>query len=237
MALLATRKLLGNLRIDGDPIAPETADNIMYSGWYAGLIAMYQSTTGDRRYNQPHAITLNAPGGKKYCYNYPEIVDIVYKHHTNHEFCLFPCEPNWIYPMCNNYGLMAIKTEDRLNNIDRWNNIKGHYYDKLNTEFTQIDGAIDLVRSTRIGFAAPVKGYGAEVYTNIFLHPVAPEIARRSWEIMKSELLHVESFEDAFEQLDKFDPGNYKKANVSCSPLAAMATEMGDKVTIKTTIK
>ena len=43
-------------------MAPDTADNIMYSGWYAGLIAMYQSTSGDRRYNrcrQPFGNRIN----------------------------------------------------------------------------------------------------------------------------------------------------------------------------------
>lgn len=219
----------GNLRLDADPMAPNTTDNIMYSGWYAGAIAMYQSTTGDRRYNLPNAITLTSKKGKQYNYDYPQMVDILYKHHSNHEFCLFPCEPNWIYPMCNNYGSAAIKIEDRLNGTSRWDSIKERYHHMLDSEFTQVDGSIDVVRSTRIGFAAPVNGHSAQMYTSIFLHPVAPEIARRTWEIAKHQLLAVDDIQDALVKLDNFDGGNYKKANVACSTLAAMAKEMGDQ--------
>ncbi len=30
------------------------------------------------------------------------------------DFCLFPCEPNRIYTICNNFAGIALKTHDRL---------------------------------------------------------------------------------------------------------------------------
>jgi len=218
----------GNLRLDGDPMAPNTDDNIMYPGWYAGMIGMYQSNTGDRRYNEPDSLTLTTPKGRSYQYDYPTIVSNICKSHARNAFTLIPCEPNFIYPMCNNYGAMAIKIEDRLNSSSHWNDIAKDFAEKLDSEFTHADGRIDIVRSSRIGFAPPVVGQGPEMYTALFMHAVTPGIARRCWEITRQELLAADSFDDALEKLDGYDLGNYKKSNVSFAHLAAGATEMGD---------
>ncbi|MBV1922230.1 MAG: hypothetical protein KUG73_16250 [Pseudomonadales bacterium] len=218
----------GNLRFDGDPMAPDTDDNIMYSGWYAGMIAMYQSTTGDRRYNIPGSITLNTPEGKEYRYDYPTIVDNACRSLKRSPFSLYPCEPNWIYPTCNNYGPMAIRVEDRLNGTARWEGIEARNNEMLNNEFTQVDGRLDVVRSTRIGFAPPVSGLGGEMYASLFMHASSPAVARRGWEIVRRELLLKENMSDFFVNLDQYDFGNYRRAPTAYAPLAACAVEMGD---------
>jgi hypothetical protein len=123
---------------------------------------------------------------------------------------------------------MAIKIEDRLNGTERWAGIENRYNDMLNNEFTQIDGRLDLARSTRSGFAPPVSGFGAEMNTALFLHPSSPAIARRGWEIVRTELLQTQQFSDFFVQIDQYDYGNYRRAPTAYAPLAACAVEMGD---------
>ena len=57
---------VGNLRLGADPMAPDTHDNVMYSGWFAAMVGMYASNTGDTRYDAPGSITLRGPRGRRY---------------------------------------------------------------------------------------------------------------------------------------------------------------------------
>jgi len=117
----------GNLRLDPDPMAPATRDNVMYSGWYAAMIGMHASNTGDERYNRPGSIVLRHPSGREFAYDWPSIIEILADNYVRAPFTLFPCEPNWIYVFCNNFGAIGVVLHDRLRGSDYWSRIAPHY--------------------------------------------------------------------------------------------------------------
>ena len=67
------------------------------------------------------------------------------------EFCLFPCEPNWIYPICNHYGMTALAVHDRLYGTAYLQRFLPAWLDKLDTEFIDASGSIIGLRSQLTG--------------------------------------------------------------------------------------
>ena len=58
--------LWGNFSTNADPVA---RDNVMYSGWYAAQLGLYEAVTGDLRYQQAGAITLEGARGQRYVHD------------------------------------------------------------------------------------------------------------------------------------------------------------------------
>ncbi len=222
----------GNLRLDPDPMAPETHDNVMYSGWYAAMIAMYASITGDDRYDRPGAITLRHPGGHEFVYDFPSVARILADNFGRSDFCLFPCEPNWIYTICNNFAGIALKTHDRLRGTDYWSTVGPIYRRKIDDEFMTVDGRLVAIRSARTGLTIPaLTSVMADAGSAFYLHPLLPEIARRSWEIVRHDLLTLTDggVELAMRGWDLIDTGNYRRSNATTvAAVMATAVEMGD---------
>ena len=222
----------GNLRLDPDPIAPETHDNVMYSGWYAAMIAMYASNTGDDHYDMPGAITLRHPSGREFVYDFPTVVRILADNFGRSDFCLFPCEPNWIYTTCNNFAGIALKTQDRLRGTSYWSTVGPIYEKKIDDEFMTVDGRLVAIRSARTGLTIPaLTSVVADAGTAFYLHAILPATARRSWEIVRHDLLDLTDGRVRFETRgwDLIDTGNYRRSNATTlASVMATAVEMGD---------
>jgi Linalool dehydratase/isomerase len=225
----------GNLRLDPDPMAPETHDNVMYSGWYAAMIAMYASNTSDDRYDKPGAITLRHPSGHEFIYDFPSVIRILADNFARSDFCLFPCEPNWIYTICNNFAGIALKTHDRLRGTDYWSRVGPTYRRKIDDEFMTVDGRLVAIRSARTGLTIPaLTSVMADAGSAFYLHPLLPEIARRSWEIVRHDLLELTDggVKLATRGWDLIDTGNYRRSNATTvAAVMATAVEMGDSHT------
>ena len=133
----ALESLWGNFRHEPNPIA---RDNVMYSGWYAAQIGLFEAATGDGRYAEPGAVTLTASNGTAYVNDYGSIVGTLAANERDSEFCLFPCEPNWIYPLCNNQAALGIRLHDRLHGTRYWQGVESEYRQHLEQEFIDVDG-------------------------------------------------------------------------------------------------
>jgi len=224
----AIENLWGNLRNDPDPVP---VDNVMYTGWYAAQIGMYVSNSGDVSYDIPGSITLRHPSGKEFSYDYPAIIDALVNNERGSSFCLFPCEPNWIYPFCNNQGVIGIKIYDRLHGTDYWRQIEAQYRERLAQEFTDINGHFILLRSTGTGFTIPGLSSASEDANLAFwMHPTLPDVAVRAWEIARHQLF--DQSPNGLELLPtkpKLDPSNYQRNRVySYGVLGMAAAEHGD---------
>lgn len=222
----------GNLRLDPDPMAPATRDNVMYSGWYAAMIGMHASNTGDERYDRPGSIVLRHPSGREFAYDWPSIVEILADNYVRAPFTLFPCEPNWIYVFCNNFGAIGVQLHDRLRGSDHWSRIAPHYRRSLEQEFMTVDGRVLVIRSARTGLTIPSPtSTASDAMLAYYGHPTFPDIARRSWEIVRREMLHVDAGGARLDLrgFDLFDTGNYRRSNATAlTAVMAAATEMGD---------
>jgi hypothetical protein len=167
---------------------PAGRDNIMLTGWFGMHVGQYMLNSGDRRYAEPGSLTFRLNERTSYPHDLHSIVGSVAENYVRYEgdFCLYPCEPNWMYPICNHYGMTALATHDRLFGTTYLDRFLPTWLDKLDTEFTDRSGSIIGLRSqlTGIEFPFPV---GEAGYAN-FAHCFAPERARRLWAIARKEL-------------------------------------------------
>ncbi len=221
--------LWGNLRADPNPLA---RDNIMYYGWYGGMLGINLCNTGDQRYNMPGAIRLAHPSGRTYETSFGDICQIIRRNMAASDFCLFPCEPRWIYPICNNFGALSLKCHDRAMGTHYWDEVRERYQRGLENEFVTLDGRITAIRDYYTGVTVPaLTATMADAVTALFIHPVLPELARRSWEIVRHDLIRVErgAVHMHTNGWDKIDFGNYRRSLLTTYALvAASAREMGD---------
>lgn len=221
--------LWGNLRNDPNPVP---VDNVMYTGWYSAQIGMYVSNSGDSSYAAPGSITLKHPSGKEFAYDYPSIVEAITNNERRSSFCLFPCEPNWIFPFCNNQGVIGVKIYDRLHDTDHWRQIEQLYRKRLTQEFMDIDGRFILIRSSRTGFTIPgISSPSEDANLSFWMHPTVPDIAVRAWEIARHDLFR--GGEGTGLELRpmkaKLDPSNYQRNRVYAYGVIGMAAaEHGD---------
>ena len=222
----------GNLRLDPDPMAPATHDNVMYSGWYAAMIGMHTSNTGDDAYDRPGSIVFRHPSGREFVYDWPSIIEILVDSFARSPFTLFPCEPNWIYVFCNNYAAIGVSLHDRLRGTDHWSRIEPHYRRSLEQEFTTVDGRLVAIRSASTGLTIPsLTSTVADAMAAYYVHPVFPDIARRSWEIVRREMIHIDAGGTRVDLRgwDRIDTGNYRRSNaMTLAAVMNAATEMGD---------
>jgi hypothetical protein len=207
-------------------------DNIMYSGWFGAMLAEYISNTGDHRYNE-QPMVLRHPDGRQWSYTFSQLAEAVYRNFRRSAFTLFPCEPNWIYPLCNNFGSICVKIHDRLYGTAWWPQIEADYRRQFDAEFTTLDGRTLAIRSSRTGLTiASLTSVMADCVTAYFLHGVLPDVARRAWEIARLDFIKVAGgqVELVTRGWDAIDTGNYKRSMVTTyAQVGAAAGEMGDR--------
>ncbi len=80
---------------------PVVRDNIMLSGWFGMHVGQYTLNTGDKRYAEPGSLTFKLNERKVYAHDLHTVEGAVVKNFEHNRFTLFPCEPNWVYPICN----------------------------------------------------------------------------------------------------------------------------------------
>ncbi len=177
----------GHLNIT-DP-DPATKDNIMLTGWLGIQLCMYMANTGDRRYAEPGSLPFTLNKHRAFNHDAHSIAHSVLKNFLDSEFCLYPCEPNWVYPICNHYGMTSLAIYDRLfgtkyvpATLERW-------LHNLDTEFTDYSGSVIGLRSALTGlrFPFPAGEAGFAGFENCF----APERANRMWAIGRHELKYI----------------------------------------------
>ncbi len=72
----------------------------MVSGYVLQMVGIYQSNTGDDRYTEPGSLTFEVSKNKRYPYDFKRTADAVHRNWEQGPYCLYSCEPNWIYSPC-----------------------------------------------------------------------------------------------------------------------------------------
>ena len=135
--------LWGNLSTDKDPVIK---DNIMFSGFVAAQILYARMPEQN--------LSFRYPDGRSYDYTTEQLVDVLVAQYEVAPFGLLPCEPNWIYPLCNLITATAIKALSP----ERWQTLQPGFLKALQTEFMTTDGRIVPFRSSYTGLAMPSVG-------------------------------------------------------------------------------
>jgi len=214
---------------------PARRDNIMLTGWLGMHVGQFTLNSGDFRYAEPGSLTFRLNGKTSYPHDLHTIVGSVvenYEHYID-DFCLFPCEPNWMYPICNHYGMTALATHDRLFGTDHQARLLPAWLDKLDSEFTDRSGSIIGLRSqlTGIEFPFPVGEAGYAHFENCFV----PDRARRLWAIARREIEPALTRDaDGHARISLpgkgLDAGNYSRGFVAAyGGIMVAAREFGDE--------
>lgn len=213
-----------------DPVAPK--DNIMLTGWLALHIGLYMQATGDRRYLEPGSLTFRWNERRAYVHDTRDLVASVASNIDASEFCLYPCEPNWNYPICNHIGMTGLVVTDQVLGTDNAASRKERWLASLDAEFTDESGSIIGLRSTLTGLRFPFPG--GEIGFAPFMETIAPERAWRMWAIARQELDYIMGKTASGEARlaipgRGFDFGNYRSGNGGAyASIMGVAREFGD---------
>ena len=222
--------LWGNLDPNPDPIP---RDNIMVSGYLGLMLGAYEGITGDHRYGEPGSITFRWNSRRSFPHDFHTIAEAVYANFVRSPFAMFPCEPNWVYSACNTFGMNTLLLHDRLHGTTYAPEIGDRYRRSLDEEFLTPDGRMTAIRSSRLGLTIPMlTSTMADAGMALFLSPILPDIARRTWQVVRTEFVSIPDGGRPVISLrgwDKMDVGNYRRSDVSPHAIVATAArEMGD---------
>ncbi len=207
---------------NADPIC---RDNIMYSGFAALQIVMYHEASGKKEYNEEGSFALNQQNNATFSYHLDSLIDVLLENMERSYFTLSPCEPNWVYPLCNIISACAIKRHSP----DKWDGqLAEKFRHILETEFITCDGKMIPCKSNYTGLSLPMIG-GAmpQALPCFFLNALYPDLALRQWLILRHDILKDGKLNKrAFWRIDT---GNYSFSRASAYTTTALAAaELGD---------
>ena len=217
---------------------PVVRDNIMLSGWYGMHVGQYTLNSGDKRYAEPRSLTFKLNDKKVYPHDMHSVVGAVAKNFESNPFCLFPCEPNWVYPICNMYGMSSLAVHDAAFGTSYVRTVLPQWLNMLETEFTDQKGSLVGLRSKWTGLEMPF--YTGEAGFAFFANVFSTPLARRLWAVGRKELgMCLTTGSDGLPRLtfpmdqmpflDKIDPGHYKPGVLFAYVAVLMcAREFGD---------
>jgi len=217
---------------------PAAKDNIMLTGWFGMHVNQYMLNSGDRRYGEPGSLTFRLNERTAYPHSSHTMAQSILDNYARSDFCLFPCEPNWVYPVCNMYGLGSLAAHDAVFGTDYARSWLPRWLEMLETEFTDQKGSLIGLRSYWTGLEVPF--YSGEAGFAFFANVFSPALARRLWAIGRKELAFCLASDAegqsrltipaaALSFLDTIDPGNYRRGSLFAYAAVAMCgREFGD---------
>lgn len=225
--------LLGKFTTDYDPVA---RDNIMVSGFLLQGMMLYISNTGDKRYEKPLSMKFHITNDIFYEHSIHSMDEAMVKQWKENPYCLFPCEPNWIYTPCNFQGAIGQAVYDRYYGTKHLSSFIGKFEESLMENFAEGDGSIVPIRSAATGFTIPgLCGALSDLTNALFCRGYLDHISRRMWAIFRHENVDFDEKTGRVQLkglvgADKMDPGNYKGSEFCIySMVSFVAGEHGDE--------
>ncbi|KAI9150872.1 Aldehyde dehydrogenase, dimeric NADP-preferring [Paramyrothecium foliicola] len=225
-------RLLGKFSLYSEPIKQ---DNIMVTGFLFHGVMLYTANTGDLRYTKPGSLVFNVDDNAVHKYCIQDLQQSLLRQWSASPYCLIPCEPNWIYVMCNLQGLNGAVLYDRVFGTKDAEQILPMFEESLHTNFSETSGSVLPIRSELVGFTIPgICGAIGDLAAATMGTGPLPHLARRLWAIVRSENIEFDAKTKVLSVkdlvgADKIDPGNYKPSEHAIyTSVASVAAEMGD---------
>ena len=145
--------LWGNLSLNQDPIG--TKDNVMLTGLSLPALTCYTENTGDRRYERQGALQFRPCRSSRTSYGHDagSFVESIVWNWRRSPYFLYPCEPHWVFPICNAYALCGIKPFDRCNGTEFAADAYPSFMRMLDSEFVAPGGSLQPELSALIGIS------------------------------------------------------------------------------------
>lgn len=223
----------GNLRRDKDPVP--MGGNVMLTGFHGLQVGMY-SVLNDDRYLRPGSLTYRWDEDEAWVYDLPALAGNVRANVRDSRFGLYPCEPNWIYTICNTFGLNTVLASEQLAASGEAGDVQERLRRAYESEFLRPDGRIVGVRSSHLGlswnfWASP----SVQLATTYWMHPGMPDLAHRTWWLIRDGWLRVADGRVTTPRnvVSRLDPGSYKVGSdtFTLAVTTMAAREIGDEET------
>lgn len=221
----------GNLSRDKNPVP--IGGNVMLTGFFGLQVGMY-TTLNDDRYQQPGSLTFRWDDETAFPQHLGGLAANIHENVRQSPFGLYPCEPNWIYTICNTFGLNTVLTQEHLAPTGEAAATQERLRAAYESEFLRPDGRIVGVRSSHLGlswsfWSAP----SVQLATTYWMHPGMPDLAHRSWWLVRNGWLRVTDGRVSTPRglVSRLDPGSYKVgADTFTLAVTTMAArEVGDE--------
>ncbi|HZU62587.1 MAG TPA: hypothetical protein VFF98_02805, partial [Novosphingobium sp.] len=179
--------LWGNFQIQKNPVA---IDNIMLSGFLGVSLGLFETASGTAPFAAPGALTFRWDEGTAFAYSQETLLEEVVRNFRRYDLGWFPCEPRWIYSMCNLVGRTALALHDARHGSDMIARIGDRFERTMAEEMLMADGRIKVCTSSPFGFTVPsLSGLFGETWGIRFLTPHAPDQAERLWQVLKQDFI------------------------------------------------
>ena len=180
--------LWGNFQLQKNPV---TIDNIMLSGFLGVSVGLFETASGTSPFAAPGALTFRWDEQTAFPYSHKGLLDEVVKNYQRYDLGWFPCEPRWIYSMCNLVGHTSLALHDARHGTQLLGGISDRFEQTMEEEMMMADGRIKVCTSSPFGFQVPsLSGLFGETWGVRFMTPHAPAQAERLWEVMKQDFIH-----------------------------------------------
>jgi hypothetical protein len=179
--------LWGNLKPDKNPVH---LDNIMLTGFLGVSLGLFETASGTSPFAAPDSLPFRWDDQTAFPYSHSALLEEVVKNYKRYDYGWFPCEPRWIYSMCNLVGRTSLALHDARHGTDYVDAIGDRFEQTMRDEMMLPDGRIKVCTSTLFGFQVPsLSGLFGETWGIRFLTPHAPEQAERLWQILKQDFI------------------------------------------------
>lgn len=222
----ATEQLVGYLRWNPDPMV---FGNIMYTGFFAAMLAFYETMNEDRGFDDDGSLPLVWNRRLRYDYGFTKIVEAIERNMRNSHQTMYPCEPHLVYPMCNAIALAGMRCYDRLHGTDYTDDLTDKVRDTLQRRYLTKDGRFLFGRGPVGTFIPPMVANDAVVA--YWLSGVMPDLAEQTWKSLRDNriLLKDGRAELITQPIDHLDVGSYRMGDAwAWVNAACAAAEMGD---------
>lgn len=222
------RENLKGLRIDGDPFERE---NVMYAGYLANVIGMFEAMTGDHRYDEPGGYSVSN-GRRTYEWDHHRIVEQLALQHAISPMGSITCFPGWLWPACQTFSLRGIQLADLTHGTDHGHAVE-RFVEAFPKWFMEEDGSILTCRHVT-GVKHPVDhlvvGLTGQAATGLFAGAFDASLIHRNYEAQVLPRLRPadDGLELELSRLDTYDTSYGWNPGMPYSFALLYATELGD---------
>ena len=138
LAYDSSLKGLGAMSID--PVAHQ---DIMYSGHLFMMVTLHQMLYGDDQYARPGGVTFSyrpifmGAGPQSFVYDTHSLATVLYKQFRENDWRGIACEPNAIFPECNQHPILAFALYDH--------QFGTHYFHEVSSGFKKQFAALHYI--------------------------------------------------------------------------------------------
>ncbi len=217
-----------------DPVGEK---NIMYSGHIVHMAALYEMFYRDDKWSRPGAMTFRWSAEESYPYDLQKLLGVIHVEMLSPRAkggaCIagVECEPNLIFPECNQHPLLAFQLNDHNHGTHLYADAKRHLGDFFDCTVMFDPETKNVANCWRVKQAKMVRLTGmpsasADGWTGAFMHSWQPETIQTAYEKQRDRDIRRDP---AGELRISFDPA----FELGLGFFALLATELGDVKTAR----